>query len=87
MKYIVVINRNSPVGQAYQHRFPVAKVGDESHVAFCCTEMDASNPHYMFVKTEQTPQGSKRQSLHLPHGSVLFVIQYAETEPMPIGFS
>jgi hypothetical protein len=87
MKFIVVIHAHSAVGQAYGHLYPKAKVGEESHVALACTEMDASNLVYMFVRTEPSPQGAVRQALHLPHGSVLFVVQYAEGEKPPLGFA
>lgn len=87
MKYIVVIRRDSPVGQAYHHLFPSIQIGDQSHVGLACTEMDASNPVYMFVRTAQTAQGSVDQSLHLPHGNVLFVVQYDQDQKAPVGFA
>lgn len=86
MKYIVVINANSAIGRGYANLFPAARVGQEIHVAMTCTEMNADNPHYMFVRTEPTPQGATHQALHLPHGNVLFVIQYSEDEKPPAGF-
>lgn len=87
MKFIVVIHRDSHIGQAYAALFPSVKVGDQCHVGLACTEMDVNNPLYMFVRTAPTPQGAIRQGLHLPHGSVLFVVQYAENEKPQIGFA
>lgn len=86
MKYIVIVHSQSAVGLGYAHLFPQVKVGSETHVGLVCTEMDACNLQYMFVRTEPNSQGAKRQALHLPHGSVLFVVQYAEDEPLPVGF-
>ena len=86
MKFLVVIDALSPFGRAYQDLCPVAKVGTEDHVALPCTEIDLSNPVYMFVRTEPTTQGLVYQALHLPHGNVLFVVQYAEGEKPQLGF-
>ena len=86
MKFMVVIDRHSPVGQTYSEWLPHVRSGETHHPVFLCTEMDASNPWYMFVRTESTKKYTGDQSIHLPHGSVLFVVQYAEGETPPIGF-
>jgi hypothetical protein len=86
MKFLVVIDRDSPIGQAYDAWLPHVLVGQHRHPAFVCTAMDPSNPWYMFVRTEPTTKHPAHQSIHLPHGSVLFVVQYAEDEQAPFGF-
>ncbi len=86
MKFLVIVHAQSPLGQAYWDLYPKVRVGPEQHLGIVCTEMDASNPLYMFVRTEPNSQGALRQALHLPHGNVLLVLQYAENETPQIGF-
>lgn len=87
MKYLVVIDRNSAAAQSYGHLFGTVKIGEVRHMGLICTAMDASNPWYMFVKTAETSGYDKRLSLHLPHGNVLYAVEFGEDEKTPIGFS
>lgn len=87
MKFIVVVEASSPFGLAYAELHHPVQVGQQRHVGVVCTEMDVSNPHYMFLRTEPNSLGAVRQAIHLPHGSVLFAIQYAEGEKPQIGFA
>lgn len=88
MRYLVVLDANSSIGQIYLNGSNDGYVaeGEERHPVLDCAEVDIHQPYYLFAKRDMSKQGSSHQSLHISHSSVLFVQIYADEGPRPIGF-
>ena len=87
MKYIVAVHAHSAIGYACaqsQHRI---QVGAETHVAFECSEIDTSNPTYLYVKTVPNESGGVVQQLQFPHAAVLFIVHADGSGEPPAGFA
>jgi hypothetical protein len=85
VKFLVVLHKDSVVGQTLGGKAGCVKAGDDIHPALVCDEMDPSHPHYMFARTIED-FGQVRQSLFIPHGSVQYVVRFDEKDPNPVGF-
>lgn len=83
MKFLVVIDRHSPVGAMYADLCP--PVGGV-HVGLACSAMDASNPYYIHVTTLPTPQLAQARLLLIPHSNVVLVVEYRAGETPRAGF-
>ena len=86
MEYLVIIDGQSPVGLGYAQRSDPVKMGEQQHVGLTCSEIDRDNPHYIFVRTVPIPPATSGQSLHIPHGNVLLIVEYDRDERRPPGF-
>jgi hypothetical protein len=49
--------------------------------------IDTNNPYYIFATRSLKMEGATHQSLYLPHGSVVMIVQYDENADRPIGFA
>ena len=61
-------------------------MGAETHVGFDCSEIDTSNPTYLYVKTLPNERGGVEQQLQFPHSAVLFIAHYDAGGGPPAGF-
>lgn len=88
MRYLVILDANSPVGKMYAEHQPayMTTVGSVRHPVLECTEVDLSNHWYIFAKNSLAREGRTYQSIYLPHNSVIQIIRYEETEGTPFGF-
>jgi hypothetical protein len=93
MKFLVIINEQSPAGKALLLQSHLVKMGAERHIGLFCKEVDAANPHYLHVKTIPVTTGAAPQSLHLPHDCVLLISAYEDEDEegdappkLPMGF-
>jgi hypothetical protein len=80
MKYVVAIHAHSPVAYAYAGTALRVKVGVETHLGFDCSEIDTSNPTYLYVKTLPNEHGGVQRQLQFPHSAVLFIVHYDDTQ-------
>jgi len=83
MKYIVAVHAHSAVGYACAPTQLRVRVGVETHVGLDCSEIDTSNPTYLYVKTLPNERGGQAQQLQFPHAAVLFIVHYAGDGPRP----
>lgn len=86
MKHLIVLHAASAVGGIYavdanRH----ITVGEHRHPVLDCIEMDLNNPYYIFAK-RRLKDSEQYQSLYLPHGSVVMILRYEESDPPTIGF-
>jgi hypothetical protein len=88
MRYLVVLDRNSPAGTAYAagNNDGMAQVGTESYPAIDCIEIQPESPYYLFAKRETKKPVGGTQTLYLPHSAVAFIVCYALGDPKPMGF-
>ena len=85
MNYIVAVHTHSAVGYAYAENQLRIRVGAETHVAFDCSDIDTSNPTYLYLKTLPNARGGSQQQLQLPHSAVLFIAHYEADGERPAG--
>lgn len=85
MKYIVAVHANSAIGYACAEQQLRIRVGVETHVGFECTEIDTSNPTYLYLKTAPNERGGAPQQLQVPHTAVLFIAHYDADGQRPAG--
>lgn len=92
MRYLIVLNANSPIGQLYSQGTiqdgsnDGFTAGDFRHPILDCTEIAIDSPYYIFAKRAANREGAPRQSIYVPHGSVVAIYRYDEREPHPLGF-
>jgi hypothetical protein len=86
MRYIVAVHANSAIGYACAQSHGRIQVGAETHVAFECSEIDTSNPSYLYVKTVPNERGGVEQQLQFPHSAVLFIVHAHGSRERLIGF-
>lgn len=86
MRYLIVLDAKSPVGRLYAKAKPPFKKTGEGHPVLECIDVDLSNHWYILANHSLAQAGGKRQSLFLPHGSVVQIVRYDETEELPMGF-
>ena len=88
MKYLVLLDCNSSIGSIYANgnNDGIVNDGDINHPVLACTEIETNNPYYIFAIRSGDQEGGLRQSVFLPHSSVVAIYRYAEDEPHPLGF-
>ena len=88
MRYLVVLDRNSPAGTAYAsgNNDGMVSVGTEEYPALDCVEIQMDQPYYLYAKREMKKPAGATQVLHLPHSAVAFIAGYDDDGPKPIGF-
>jgi hypothetical protein len=88
MRYLVVLDRNSPAGTAYEsgNNDGMVTVGTESYPALDCVEVQMDQPYYLYAKREMKKPAGEPQTLHLPHSAVALIVGYADDGPRPMGF-
>jgi hypothetical protein len=87
-RYLVVLDRNSPVGRMYAESTPPPPTtdGTVAHPVLDCTEVDLSTLGYVEA-TRSLPGGrGSYQSVYLPHGSVVQIVRYDEKDGLPTGY-
>jgi hypothetical protein len=88
MRYLIVLDCHSPVGEIYASGTNdgfVKGPGGLKHPVLDCTEIETHNPHYIFAKRPLKEPGL-HQSLYLPHGSVVQIVVYDDQQARPPGF-
>jgi hypothetical protein len=87
-RYLLVLDRNSPVGRLYAESTPPPPTTDGSvaHPVLDCTEVDLSNPGYVEATGSHPRGGGPHQSVFLPHASVVRVIRYDVKDGLPAGY-
>jgi hypothetical protein len=88
IRFLVVLDRNSPVGRLYAESTPPppTTAGSVAHPVLDCTGVDLSAPGYVEA-TRPLPRGClSEQLVWLPHSSVVQVVRYEEQDGLPAGF-
>ena len=83
MNYIVAVHAHSAIGYACAPTQLRVSVGAETHVGLDCSEIDTSNPVYLYAKTLPNQRGGVEQQLQFPHSAVLFIVHYDANGPRP----
>jgi hypothetical protein len=89
MRYLVVLDASSAIGAAYasgRHDGMVKGGARESNPAIDCYEISLESPVYLLVHRGKSATSEDRQTVLIPHGSVVAIFRYNEGEPRPIGF-
>lgn len=86
MEYKVILHSESQPGLIYSAIWPTTKTKNLAHVVLTCREVDVTNPVYLFARTVPIPPATSGQSIHLPHASVVMVVEYDKAEKQPPGF-
>lgn len=84
MNYLVVLDVKSPIGEMYAAVSDTLRTdGPVRHPILVCTELDASNHHYLHVKRSLASIGKTFQILDIPHSSVIQIVHYGNDEKPP----
>lgn len=86
MRYLVVLDTDSPVGAMYAQGSNDGFTQHGNHPVLDCTEIDLDEPNYMYVKRDMSRHGGSYQKAYLPHSSVVVIHPYEDVEKMPVGF-
>ena len=69
MRFLVILNANSPIGTIYAGGSNDGFVRGQ-HPVLDCVEVTTDQPHYLFAKRDMSKRGGTSQSLYIPHSSV-----------------
>jgi hypothetical protein len=83
MRYLVMLDPSTPVGNMYA-RGTHDGIFSGAYPALDCTEISFDNPGYIYAIREN--RAGLRQTLYLPAHTVVLILCYDVTQPMPIGF-
>ena len=87
MLYMVILDANSPVGEMYAAGDNDGFTsGPTRNPILTCTEIATDSPYYIYAKRILKKEAGSHQSLFLPHGSIVMILQYDEKDPNPLGF-
>lgn len=88
MKYLIILDGRSPIGAIYLqgNNDGTTTDGEIIHPLLDCTQITTDSPYYIFATRSLKKEGKSHQTLYLPHGSVVAIYQYDESDPRPLGF-
>src|SRR5438045_774428 len=88
MKYLVVLDRSSIIGDEYASgaNGGTIKLGGVEHSALDCKEI-LHEMYYLLVTRDMKRHGGGSQTIYIPHSAVAFILGYDKGDPLPMGFS
>lgn len=91
MRYLVVLDAESPIGRVYAAGNCEGFVGEGEtreirHPVLDCADINTESPCYLFVKRDPRQSNGPRQQVYVPHGCVVAIHVYDDSGPKPLGF-
>lgn len=84
MKYLVILDGRSVIGQLYRNGSNDGMSGD--HPVLLCSKLDASHHVYLACTRPLPNRGESHQSLLIPHHAVAQILEFAKEPPAGFGF-
>lgn len=85
MRYVVTLDSESHIGSHFRAVGSDGNNGGQPTID--CAEIDMTHHHFMRVLRGPIGEAGKHQSIYIPYGSILSVLEYAKQEGKPFGFS
>jgi hypothetical protein len=82
MRFLVVLDAKTPIGETY-----LAGNNDgtaSGHPVLDCKSIDGSSYQYL-VCTRDSSRSGVKQTIHVPHHAVAYILEYAKGDERPFG--
>lgn len=87
MRYLVGLDANSTTGKLFlANNDGFMNDGTQDHPLLECSDLGFDNPYYIYAIRDTRKAGGKHQSLYLPHGNVILIVEFDKKVRPPMGF-